>query len=121
MVQVESNLVVIDNSNIFNGRCVHIFGGFKHKYATVGDFILVSVKDKLKKKKLRVKLYLGIVVSVNVNKRRVSGNFIKFDNNRILLFSDKENLLGTKVLEPVSISLRKHKLMRVPLLSRHFI
>lgn len=121
MINKESKIKIIDNSNISFGRCIHIFGGFKNKSATVGDFILVSVKNNLKKKKLRVKMYLAVVAAVKVNKRRFSGNFIKFDASSILLFADKENLLGNKLLEPVNGDLRKQKLLRVPLLSRHAV
>jgi len=121
MVIKESKLLVVDNSNFKSGRCIHIFGGSKNKVASVGDFVLVSVKNNLKKKKLRTKMYLGVVSSVKFNIRRNSGNFIRFDTNTMLLFSDKENLLGTKLFGPVDFVLRKHSLLRVPLLGRHVV
>jgi ribosomal protein L14 len=121
MINVESRLVIVDNTKIHDGRCVHIFGGFKHKYAKVGNFILVSVKNKLENKKTRIKLYLAVITATRFNLRRSSGNYIKFDKNRIILFVDKENLLGTKILEPVNNEIRRHKLLKVPLLSRNVI
>jgi len=118
MLIKESYVEIGDNSNLSGGRCVHVFGGSGKKYATVGDFVLVSVKNTLKKKALRTKLYLAVLASVRRNHFRKSGNFIKFDENKILLFADKENLLGSKIIAPVSSELRALKLLRVPLLSR---
>ena len=75
MINVESRLVIVDNTKIHDGRCVHIFGGFKHKYAKVGNFILVSVKNKLENKKTRIKLYLAVITATR---------FKKIDNSRLM-------------------------------------
>ena len=67
------------------------------------------------------KIYLAVISGVCFNIRRQSGNFIKFDQNSMLLFSDKENLLSTKVFGAVNFDLRKHSLLMVPLLSRSVV
>ena len=121
MLIKESQINIIDNSNFKVGRCIHIFGGSQTKVAGVGSFILVSVRSNLKKKKLRTKVYLAVIAAVCFNIRRQSGNFIRFEKNTILLFSDKENLLGTKLFGAVNFDLRKHSLLRVPLLGRSVI
>jgi large subunit ribosomal protein L14 len=98
MIQVESNLKVVDNSGAKWAKCILVRKKGKHSWATVGMFILVSLKKFSNKKKVNKRIiYIGLIVGICYWVKRIDGTLIKFFSNRLLLFNKQFKFLGTRV------------------------
>jgi len=107
MIQVESQLKVVDNSGAKWAKCVLIKKKGKYPIATVGMFVLVTVKKFSHRKKVNKKtMYIGLIVSVNFWISRLDGTFIKFFSNRLLLFNKQFKFLGTRIYGSISKELK---------------
>ena len=114
MIQTESVLVVADNSGAKRVRCLKVLGGSKRKYASVGDIIVVSVKDAAPNAKVkRGDLARAVIVRTSKELRRPDGSYIRFDNNSAVLINKDNEPVGTRIFGPVARELRARKFMKI--------
>jgi len=107
MVQVETNLVVADNSGARKVRIFRLYGGSFRKTSTIGDIVLCAVKDAIPNGKIKKgEIVKGIIVRTKKAINRADGSTIKFDDNAIVLINDDGTPRGTRVFGPVARELR---------------
>ena len=114
MIQQETLLNSADNTGAKKLLCIKVLGGTKRRYATLGDKIVVSVKEAssdAKVKKGDVKK--GGIVCLHKEVRRSDGSYIRFDDNAVVLIDDKGEPLGTRIFGPVARELRAKKYMKI--------
>ena len=112
MINVQAKLEVVDNSGGILAQCVRIIG--KRHLASVGDIIIVSIKNARPKKKAKKGvLYKSVLVRQSRNIQRKNGIYMKFLRNSIILLNQKNNPVGNRIRGPVCQELRKKKLMKV--------
>ena|SRR3990167_8683307 len=114
MIQQETLLNSADNTGAKKLLCIKVLGGTKRRYATLGDKIVVSVKEAssdAKVKKGDVKK--GVIVRLHKEVRRSDGSYIRFDDNAVVLIDDKGEPLGTRIFGPVARELRAKKYMKI--------
>ncbi|MCB0326442.1 MAG: 50S ribosomal protein L14 [Bdellovibrionales bacterium] len=114
MIQVESILDVADNSGARRVQCIKVLGGTKRKYASIGDVIVVSVKEAIpnaKAKKGDVKK--AVVVRTKKEIRRQDGSYIRFDDNSAVLITPNKEPIGTRIFGPVARELRGQNFMKI--------
>lgn len=98
MIQVESQLKVVDNSGGKWAKCIAVRKKGKHPLGTVGMIVLVTLKKIANKKKVNKKIiYIGLITGISYWVSRIDGSFIKFFSNRLLLFNKQFKFLGTRV------------------------
>jgi large subunit ribosomal protein L14 len=96
-----------DNTGAKYVKCVGLFGGTNHRYATTGHVVRVCLKKLDRKKKLKKKMmYLGLLIGVKNKLRRVDGSYIKCGTNRIVLISGQNKFMGTNIYGPLSKEIR---------------
>jgi large subunit ribosomal protein L14 len=113
MIQQESRLNVADNSGAKEVLCIRVLGGTKRRYASIGDTIVVSVKDASPggvKKGLVTK---AVVVRTKKEIRRKDGSYIRFDDNAVVLLNASDEPRGTRIFGPVARELREKDYMRI--------
>ncbi len=122
MIQVQTILDVADNSGVKKVQCIKILGGSKRRYASVGDIIVVAVKDSqpsygLKDstgKKVHTKAVLrAVVVRTKKPVRRKDGSYIRFDNNAVAIIDAKNEPTGTRIFGPVARELRDKNFIKI--------
>ena len=114
MIQSETNLDVADNSGAKLVCCIKVLGGSKRRYASVGDIIVVSVKDAMPHSKVKKGAVMkAVVVRTRKEVGRPDGSFIKFDNNSAVLLNNANEPLGTRIFGPVARELRVKNLMNI--------
>ena len=114
MISVESNLEVADNSGARRVQCIKVLGGSKRKTASVGDVIVVSVKDAIPRGKVKKgEVYDAVVVRTRAGVRRADGSLIRFDGNAAVLLSSKLEPIGTRIFGPVTRELRTAQFMKI--------
>jgi large subunit ribosomal protein L14 len=114
MVQQESQLNVADNTGAKRVLCIRVLGGTGRRYASLGDKIVVSVKDaspngSVKKKQVTS----AVVVRTRKEVKRADGSYIRFDDNACVLLDTNNEMRGTRVFGPVSRELRDKKYMKI--------
>ena len=117
MIQQQSILKVSDNSGAKTVKCIKILGGFKKKYAMIGDVIVVSVqqfRDKSKKvsKVKKKEIYKALILRTKVKCRIKTGYAKSFKDNAVALLNKQGNPVGTRILGPVSKVLKKKNLQK---------
>ncbi len=114
MIQVESTLQVADNSGAKKVACIKVIGGSHRRYATVGDTIMVSVKEAIPHSKVKKgDVMRAVIVRTSKEVRRNDGSYIKFDNNAAVLVSNTGELVGTRIFGPVARELRAANFMKI--------
>ncbi len=114
MIQMQSRLGVADNSGARKVQCIKVVGGSKRRYASVGDTIIVSVKEALPNSKVRKgEVKRAVVVRTRKELAREDGTYIRFDDNAAVLIDDQDQPLGTRIFGPVARELRAKKYMRI--------
>jgi large subunit ribosomal protein L14 len=114
MIQMETNLDVADNSGARRVQCIKVLGGSKRKYATVGDVIVVSVKDAIPRGRVKKGQVLkAVVVRTSKGVRRADGSLIRFDHNAAVLINAQGEPVGTRVFGPVTRELRGKNHMKI--------
>lgn len=114
MIQVESTLQVADNSGAKKVACIKVIGGSHRRYATVGDTIMVSVKEAIPHSKVKKgDVMRAVIVRTSKEVRRGDGSYIKFDNNAAVLVSNTGELVGTRIFGPVARELRAANFMKI--------
>ena len=114
MIQMQSILTAADNSGAKKLMCIKVLGGSKRKYASVGDLIVVSIREALPNsmvKKGDVKR--AVIVRTKKEIRRADGSYIKFDVNSAVLVNDAGEPVGTRIFGPVARELRAKKFMKI--------
>ena len=107
MIQVQTELSVADNTGARIIECIKVLGGSKRRYASVGDFIVVSVKEAIPDGKVKKgTVHKAIVVRTKYAILRNDGSKVKFDNNAAVLVDDKGEPVGTRIFGPVTRELR---------------
>lgn len=114
MIQVESNLDVADNSGAKRVACIKVLGGSRRRYASVGDIIVVSVKEAMPHSKVKKGDVLkAVVVRTTKEVGRPDGTYIKFDNNSAVLLNKQNEPVGTRIFGPVARELRAKNFMKI--------
>ena len=114
MIQVESRLQVADNSGAKEVACIKVLGGSHRRYATVGDIIMVSVKDAMPHAKVKKgDVMQAVIVRTAKEVRRADGSYIKFDTNAAARLSKQGEPVGTRIFGPVARELRGRNFMKI--------
>jgi len=114
MIIPESNLEVADNSGARRVQCIRILGGSKRRWATVGDVIIVSVKEAIPRGKVKKgQVMNAVVVRTRKGVRRPDGSIIRFDTNSAVLLNASNAPVGTRIFGPVTRELRSEQFMKI--------
>ncbi|MBU1274137.1 MAG: 50S ribosomal protein L14 [Proteobacteria bacterium] len=114
MIQPETNLMAADNSGAKRLYCIKVLGGSKRRYASVGDIIVVSVKEALPNSKVKKgDVMKAVVVRTAKEVHRPDGTFIKFDDNSAVLINQAREPIGTRIFGPVARELRAKNFMKI--------
>jgi large subunit ribosomal protein L14 len=114
MIQSETNLNAADNSGAKRLYCIKVLGGTRRRYATVGDIIVVSVKEAIPNAKVKKGDVLrAVVVRTKKEVRRTDGSYIKFDDNSAVLINAAKEPIGTRIFGPVARELRAKQFMKI--------
>lgn len=114
MIQMESVLDVADNSGAKRVKCVKVLGGSKRKYASVGDIIVVSVKDAAPNGKVKKgQIARAVIVRTKKELRRRDGTYIRFDTNSAVLINKENEPVGSRIFGPVARELRAKAFMKI--------
>ena len=114
MIQMQTNLDVADNSGARRVQCIKVLGGSHRRYASVGDIIVVSVKEA--QPRTRVKkgdVHRAVIVRTRKEVRRTDGSVIRFDTNAAVLINKNEEPIGTRIFGPVVRELRSKGFMKI--------
>ncbi len=114
MIQMQSILTAADNSGAKKLFCIKVLGGSKRKYASIGDIIVVSVREALPDSRVKKgDLRRAVVVRTKKEIRRPDGSYIKFDVNSAVLINDANEPVGTRIFGPVARELRARRFMKI--------
>ncbi|MDG1471184.1 MAG: 50S ribosomal protein L14 [Ascidiaceihabitans sp.] len=114
MIQMQSNLEVADNSGARRVQCIKVLGGSKRKYASVGDVIVVSVKEAIPRGRVKKgDVRKAVVVRTAKEVRRDDGTAIRFDTNAAVILNNNNEPVGTRIFGPVVRELRAKNFMKI--------
>jgi large subunit ribosomal protein L14 len=113
MIQTESRLKVADNSGAKEVLCIRVLGGSKRRYASLGDKIVVSVKDATPGGVKKGSVSTAVIVRTKKEVRRKDGSYIRFDDNAVVLLNAADEPRGTRIFGPVARELRERDYMRI--------
>ena len=114
MIQIESTLQVADNSGAKKVACIKVLGGSHRRYATVGDIIMVSVKEAIPHSKVKKgDVMRAVIVRTAKELRRPDGSYIKFDGNAAVLIGTNGEPVGTRIFGPVARELGAANFMKI--------
>jgi large subunit ribosomal protein L14 len=114
MIQVESYLNVADNSGAKVVQCIKVLGGSKRKYASIGDVVVVAVKDALPTSTIKKgAVEKAVVVRTHKEYRRPDGTYIRFDDNACVIIDANQNPKGKRIFGPVARELREKDYMKI--------
>mgnify|MGYP003860970847 FL=1 len=111
---MQSNLFVADNSGARKIQCIKVLGGSKRRFASIGDIIVVSVKDAIPRGKVKKgEVLKAVIVRTKKNFSRADGTSIRFDKNAAVLLDKQEEPIATRIFGPVTRELRTKKFMKI--------
>ncbi len=114
MIQAETNLDVADNSGARRVQCIKVLGGSKRRFASVGDVIVVSIKEAIPRGRVKKgEVVQAVVVRTAKDIRRADGSAIRFDRNAAVLINKQGEPIGTRIFGPVTRELRAKKYMKI--------
>jgi large subunit ribosomal protein L14 len=114
MIQMQTNLDVADNSGARRVQCIKVLGGSKRKTASVGDIIVVSVKDAIPRGRVKKgDVHRAVIVRTRSVVRRGDGSSIRFDRNAAVLVNKQGEPIGTRIFGPVARELRGRNQMKI--------
>ena len=114
MIQMQSNLFVADNSGARRVQCIKVLGGSKRRFASIGDIIVVSVKDAIPRAKVKKgEVFKAVIVRTSKEFTRNDGSTIRFDKNAAVLLDKQEEPVATRIFGPVTRELRTRGQMKI--------
>ncbi len=114
MIQQESRLAVADNSGAKEVLCIRVLGGTGRRYASIGDEVVVTVKNALPSGNIKKgAIAKAVVVRTRKEIRRNDGSYIRFDDNAVVLLSQTGEMMGTRIFGPVARELREKQFMKI--------
>jgi large subunit ribosomal protein L14 len=114
MIQMQTNLDVADNSGAKRVQCIKVLGGSKRKYASIGDTVVVSVKEAIPRGRVKKgQVMKAVIVRTASGVRRLDGSLIRFDRNAAVLVNPQGEPVGTRIFGPVTRELRAKKHMKI--------
>lgn len=114
MIQQESRMKVADNSGAKEVLCIRVLGGTGRRYASVGDKVIVTVKDAMPNGNVKKgTVSPAVVVRTRKEVRRPDGSYIRFDDNAVVLLNQAGEMRGTRIFGPVGRELREKQFMRI--------
>lgn len=114
MIQVETKLNVADNSGAKLAECIKVLGGSKRRYASIGDVIVVAIKEALPVSSIKKgTVERAVVVRVSKEYRRKDGTYVRFDDNACVIIDDNKNPKGKRIFGPVARELRDYDYMKI--------
>jgi large subunit ribosomal protein L14 len=114
VIQTSTVLDVADNSGAKKIACIKVLGGTKRRYATIGDVIVVSIKEAVVNSKVKKgDVARAVIVRTKREVKRPDGSYIKFDNNSAVMVSKEGEPIGTRIFGPVARELRAKKFMKI--------
>ena len=114
MIQMQTKLFVADNSGARTIQCIKVLGGSKRRSASIGDIIVVSIKDALPRAKVKKgDVYKAVIVRTSKDFKRNDGSAIRFDKNAAVLLDKQEEPIATRIFGPVTRELRSKKFMKI--------
>jgi len=114
MIQMQSNLDVADNSGARKIQCIKVLGGSKRRFASIGDIIVVTIKDAIPRGKVKKgEVMRAVVVRTKKDFKRTDGTTIRFDKNAAVLLDKQAEPIATRIFGPVTRELRAKKFMKI--------
>lgn len=114
MIQQQTMLDVADNTGAKRLMCIKVLGGTRRRYATLGDVIVVSVKEAIPNAKVKKgDVHRAVVVRTKKEVRRPDGSYIRFDANSAVLINEQQEPMGTRIFGPVARELRAKRFMKI--------
>ena len=114
MIQMQSTLAVADNSGAKKLMCVKVLGGSKRRFATIGDTIIVAIREAMPNSKVKKgAVARAVIVRTSKEIRRDNGSYIRFDDNAAVLVNQNGDPVGTRIFGPVARELRARKYMKI--------
>ncbi len=114
MIQQESILQVADNSGARKVACIRVLGGTRRRYASIGDVIVVSVRDAIPNSRVKKgEVRQAVVVRTRRQVGRSDGSYIRFDDNAAVLIDNQREPVGTRIFGPVARELRAKRFMKI--------
>ena len=114
MIQVQTELLVADNTGARRVECIKVLGGSKRRSASIGDIIVVSIKDAIPRAKVKKgDVYKAVIVRTSKDFQRNDGTSIRFDKNAAVLLDKQEEPIATRIFGPVTRELRTKKFMKI--------
>ena len=114
MIQMQTELNVADNSGAKQVECIKVLGGSKRRYASIGDIIVVSIKEALPSSKVKKGDVAKAVIVRTIHKvRRPDGSYIRFDDNSAVLINKDKEPIGTRIFGPVARELRGKQFVKI--------
>jgi len=114
MIQAETRLTVADNSGAKVLNCIKVLGGSRRRYASIGDIIVVTVKEAIPNAKVKKgEVLKAVVVRTKKEIRRPDGSYIRFDDNSAVLITGSKEPIGTRIFGPVARELRAKRFMKI--------
>ncbi|WP_088345059.1 MULTISPECIES: 50S ribosomal protein L14 [Rhodomicrobium] len=114
MIQMQTNLDVADNSGARRVQCIKVLGGSMRRFATIGDIIIVSVKEAIPRGRVKKgQVMKAVVVRTAKGVRRPDGSLIRFDRNAAVLVNNNKEPIGTRIFGPVPRELRSKQHMKI--------
>ena len=114
MIQMQTNLDVADNSGARRVMCIKVLGGSKRRYASIGDIIVVSIKEAIPRGRVKKgDVHQAVIVRTSYPVRRPDGSAIRFDRNAAVLINKQMEPIGTRIFGPVVRELRARKFMKI--------
>ncbi len=114
MIQMQTVLEVADNSGAKKVQCIKVLGGSKRRYASVGDIVIVAIKEAAPNGKVKKgAMARAVIVRTAKELRRGDGSYIKFDTNSAVLIDGENEPIGTRIFGPVARELRAKRFMKI--------
>jgi len=114
MIQMQTMLTIADNSGARTARCIHVLGGTRRRYASLGDIVVVAVQDAIPGGNVKKgEVARAVIVRQAKEVRRKDGSYIRFDENAAVLVDLAKEPRGTRIFGPVARELREKKFMKI--------
>ncbi len=114
MIQTQSILNSADNSGAKKMMCIKVIGGSRKRYASIGDIVVVSIKDAMPNSKVKKgDVFRAVIVRTRKEIRRANGTYIRFDENAAVLLNNQMEPVGTRIFGPVARELRLKNFMKI--------